>query len=46
MSLTTRWKFTVLVYKWWKMLIQANERDRIRAAQLISDHIHEIEESD
>jgi hypothetical protein len=40
--LMTRWKFTKLVYKWWKMLIMANESDRMRAAELIGQHIQEI----
>ena len=38
----TRWKFTVLVYKWWKMLVGADESDRMRAAQLIAQHLTEI----
>jgi hypothetical protein len=40
----TRWKFTVLVYKWWKMLVNADESDRMRAARLIGQHIREIRE--
>jgi hypothetical protein len=37
----TRWKFTLLVYRWWKALLWADESDRMRAAQLIGQFIRE-----